>query len=136
MVGVHDVCYVWPCAADDETMVEAGVGVESKRCTGCNGRLKRGSEGRNNTGEGRLLVVGGQPLCVTVKAKSRSSPVSWMSCASSSGTLMRGEENLNHASKRVWDNGAYHPASYYKYSKPSQKYPKNPEKNRGQNSVR
>lgn len=113
MVGVHGVYDVWLYAAAGKVMVVVGVG--SKRYTGCNERLKRDSGGQNSTGEGRLLVVEEQTWCVSVKVEGRSS-VSWMSCTSLE-TSMREEEKLNHASKRVWENGAYSPNSYYKPTK-------------------
>lgn len=93
MVGVHGVHDVWPWTADNEAKVEVGVEIESKRYTGCSGKLKRGSGGRNNTGEGHLLVVEEQTWRISVKVKRRSSLVLRMSC-SSSGTVNEGRRKV------------------------------------------
>ena len=58
MVGVHDESDALSYAVDGGMMVEVEVG--SRWCTGCSGRLKRGSGIQHNIGEGRLLVVDDQ----------------------------------------------------------------------------
>ena len=53
MAGVHGGSDVGSFAVDGGAMAEVG----GERYTGCSGRLKRGSGGQSNTGEGHLLVV-------------------------------------------------------------------------------
>lgn len=64
MVGVPCVSDASPYAVDGGmsgmAAVEVEVEVGNKWCIGCIGRLKRGSEGQNNIGEGRLLVLDDQ----------------------------------------------------------------------------
>lgn len=62
MVVVLCVSDVSPYVVDGGMggMVEVEIEVGNRQCIGCIGRLKRGSEGRNNIGEGHLLVLDDQ----------------------------------------------------------------------------
>lgn len=64
MVGEPCVSDASPYAVDGGmsgmAAVEVEIEVGNKWCIGCTGRLKRGSEGQNNIGEGRLLVLDDQ----------------------------------------------------------------------------
>ena len=95
------------------SVVGGGASAESRRYTGCNGRLKRGSGVQSCTAEGHSLVAEEQPL-QSLRGQA-SVVVDVEDVVFDVGNVNEGKKKMNHPQARVEGRSALIVATPYNY---------------------